>query len=851
MTFDLEAFRLSVLDDPLVRDVWDQKYRWKEADGSSAEPTVAHTRARVVDAIYVNDENIVHHRRAYDAVQGGLLVPAGRVNAGAGLGRNVTLINCFISETVQDSMPGIQRAIMRGALTLQGTGGLGTDWSPVRPRRALVAGSASEACGVVPFMDQMDAMCRTIAVNDRRGALMATLRDDHPDLWNERQFETTTNHVGETVLKFPSFISAKRQRGRLTQCNMSILVSDAFLAAVSSDGDWDLGFHKPPADGSYVDVVMKPLPHDVYDDDNEIVSVPGSEDNVTYAPMVHGKGTHLPWYVYTRVKARRIWDDIMRSTYVYAEPGIIFIDRVNARNSLWYCEDIRCSNPCGEKPMPPDGICALSSLNAAFMVADPFTRDARFDFDAWTQTTATGVRFIDNVLDVSRYPLVSQRREALNKRRIGLGVTGFGSALVQLGLPYGSDESVDLSNRLSTSLRDGSYYTSAILAKERGPFPAYDRDKFMRGYNFSRLPERVKDAISDHGIRNGELNTIAPNGTISLYIGNVSSGHEPVFSFAKTDRKVRQRDNSFSTYQSMDYSLRLYEAMFGVTKREDLPTQFVGAMDISVEDHLVVHAAWQDGIDAGVSKTINCPTSMSFDDFSGVYTRAYDLGCKGVTTYRPDPASGRGSVLSETAADGDKVLAPLVVNLVVPELNDLVKDAVRDLRLQSSDIIRSRPDVVEGRTHKLKWPPSGENVYVTVTHADGVPLEIFIKHADATLTEWTDGLSRMVTGILRRGGDVRFVVDQLKQVGSVKGGAFWGGAYQMSQVAAIGSVIERELRTLGVYETPPAEEETTEIATAPLGQVVWGTMCPKCTEMALIRENGCRRCLKCTYEACG
>jgi ribonucleoside-diphosphate reductase alpha chain len=852
MVFDKDAFMSLVMDDPLVRDTWHRKYRHVLPDGTSTENTVADTRTRVVNGVYTKDPDVSAKARAVKAVQMGLLVPAGRINAGSGLPHNVTLINCFVNETVQDSMPGIQRVIMRTALTLQGTGGLGTDWSTVRPDGAIVVRGNSEACGVIPFMDQQDATCKTIAVNDRRGALMSTLRDDHPDLWNERQFETTVTHTGDTVLKYPSFISAKRQKNRLTQCNMSILVSNAFLAAIDADADWDLGFHVPRRNGNHVAVYDKPFPYDMYDDDNEIVDDPVMDRRTSHAGLKIAKGTMLPWYVYTRVKARRIWDDIMRSTYVYAEPGVIFIDRINERNSLWYCEDIRCTNPCGEKPLPPHGICDLSSVNAAFMVHEPFTKHAEFNFDAWLDTIEIGVRFLDNVLDVSKYPLQVQRDEAMAKRRIGLGPTGWGDAMIQLGIVYGSKESVDFTRKAARMLRDHSYLSSAFLAKERGPFPLFDKDKFLSGYNARLLPEFVREAIAEYGIRNGELNDIAPNGTNALYNGNISPGHEPVYSFQKSKRKVRQRDNSFKEYESMDYALRLFEHIHGpVSGDQKLPPAFVGALDISVDAHLVVHAAWHEFIDASVSKTVNVPESMPFDDFKEVYRQAYDLGCKGCTTYRPDPTSGRGSVLSVETKE-TPTEAPII---------DVV---------ESSGPV-PRPEVLDGRTYKLTWPITGKNWYVTITSEGSTPKEMFVTSADPAAQEWITALCRTTTAIMRRGGDLRFLVEQLGEVCSATGGAFIAAqhAFRPSVVAAIAGIMEVEFRRLGLYgvasaSTPmrPLTRATfakKELLARTLAEKAEGidaallssaVDCPQCTMRTLIRESGCKRCLSCGYNSC-
>lgn len=827
--FDNGKFMQSVLSDPLARDVWDRKYRYKWPDGTSPEPDVLATQTRVVEGVYAKDPDPLAKAEAMDYVQRGLLVPAGRVNAGAGIDRNVTLINCFVSETVQDSMPGIQRAIMRAALTMQQGGGIGTDWSTVRPAGAIVGRTGSVSSGIIPFMDQQSAMCKTIeSSGSRRGAMMGTLRDDHPDLWNENQFETMTTYNGDSELKYPSFISAKRQRNRLTQFNISVMVSDAFLAAIDADADWDLGFHVPRADGNHVDVYDKPFPYDAYEDDNEIVIGAGESYYVDSPKIKYHKGNMLPWYVYRRVKARRIWDDIMRTTYTYAEPGIIFIDKINGCNNLYYCEDICCTNPCGEQPLPPHSICCLSSVNTAFMVVDPFTPMARFDFSLLSDVARVGVRFLDNVLDVSRYPLRAQRDEAHTKRRIGLGITGWGSALVQLGIPYGSPESVRLSKMAAKELRDASYKTSAELAKERGSFPAYNEKEFMSGYNVSYLPEFIRELIKEYGIRNGVLNTIAPNGTISLYSGNVSSGHEPVFSFMKASRKVRQDDGELREYESMDYSLRLYEAMFGPTPADKLPAQFVGAMDISVDDHLAVHAAWQEFIDSSISKTINCPESMNFDDFSAVYRKAYDLGCKGCTTYRPDPTSGRGSVLSV-----DQPTKPDV--MILPDLS-------------------IRPDVLPGMQYKLKWPLTGKNWYVNITNVDGVPFEMFITAADASAQEWVTALSRTVTAVLRRGGDVRFLVEQLSEVYSSNGGAFVPAQqrFRPSVVAAIAGVMEIEFRRLGLYGTAAMDAvEQTDVIESIAEINIHAQACPACSAYTFVREGGCSRCLTCGHNSCG
>lgn len=965
MSFDIHAFRTELLtNNPLVRDIWSDKYRWKRPDGSSDEEDVAATRRRVVEAVYANDPDLIARNQALYAVNNGLLIPAGRVNAGAGTGRAVTLNNCYVLGIMQDSMTGIQYTISRGAFTLQQGGGIGDDFSPVRPHGAVLRRTGSEASGVIAFMDQQDGMCSTIqSAGERRGAMMGTLRCDHPDLWNENQFATATKPSGEVILTSPSFISAKRQKGRLTGFNVSVLVTDKFLDAVANDRMWDLGHFSPRADGQHVDVYNKEFPYDEEERDNEFNYISPLRFFKLNDREYRHRGDILPWYVYRRVPARKIWEDIMASTYTYAEPGVIYIDRVNSRNNLYYCEDIQCTNPCGEQPLPPDGCCCLSSVNLAFMVDKPFTPEAKFDFALMAKTTQVGVRFLDNVLDVSAYPLEAQRLESINKRRVGLGVTGFADALVQLGVTYGSQESVNLARNMSMTLRNNSYLASAQLADERGPFPMYDATKFCEGYNFKRLPSDIQTLIQQNGIRNGVLNTIAPNGTISIYTGNLASGHEPVFSFAPTKRNVIQGDGSTAVYESVPYSLNLFNAMFpaGDPNRK-LPPQFVGAMDISVEAHVQVHAAWQEYIDASISKTINCPTDMNYAIFKGVYHMAYELGCKGCTTYRYDPSSGRGSVLSERTDDGEGVKAfttdesegrfteqdhkdfltamnqgpdpgPYEIDFDERKFRDeqviaetstggrtfpfsedtvlkttiamyagynnvdfdyaskhLATDQITYHRwtdvavtaleavggavtvevgqaLASMGYGKPQPmavevmpaaRVVEARRYRLKWPQTGDNWYITCTRVGNTPFEVFITTKDAHYSEWVQALSLLLTAVLRRGGDVRFLIQALLSVHSSTGGAFIADqhSYRPSVVAAIGGVLDEEFHTLGLLaqstETPePLADVRVVPVTVTRGQPGTADCCPQCGATPLVHEQGCERCLACSYNKCG
>jgi ribonucleoside-diphosphate reductase alpha chain len=920
--FDIATFRSRLLTtDKLVRDIWDSKYRLKRPDGTSDEDEVTQTRRRVVEAVYKDDPDREAFQDALVATVNGYFIPAGRVNAGAGTGRAVTLINCFVLNTIPDSMPGIQRTIGRGAFTMQQGGGIGTDYSTVRPALALVKRTGSIASGVIQFMDEQNGMCNTVmSAGTRRGAMMGTLRDDHPDLWNADQFETYTDMAtGDTILRRPSFISAKRQKGRLTGFNMSVLVSDRFKQAVADDVMWDLGFHCPKADGKHVAVYDKPFPYDEVHYDHEFQEVGPARFEKEHGRKLRRKGEMLPWYVYTRVNARRIWEDMTRNTYSYSEPGVIFIDRVNDYNNLNYCEEIRCTNPCGEQPLPPEGCCCLGSVNLAFMVVDPFTSRARFDFDLMRKTTKVGVRFLDNVLDVTEYPLKSQYLESQQKRRIGLGVTGFHDALLQLGVVYGSDASIDMATWMAKCLKEASYEASCDLAEERGSFPLFESDKFLRSKNLIDLPNETLHRISRTGLRNGVLNTIAPNGTISVYIGNVSSGHEPHFAY-QANRKVRQPDGSTDEYVSLPYGAALFRSMF---PDHPLPDYFVASHEVSVLDHVRVHAAWQKHIDASVSKTINCPREMDYEEFAKVYDWAYELGCKGCTTYRDDPISGRGSVLSvateeplandkpddlgystswtqggEPKADdsvgvfSEHIVYQTAVTLYATHyrnteqqaLSDLTKDeksrelwienAKAALKVAGESIalevarhmadnppplpmaveVMERPRILQGRTYKLKWPQTGDNWYITITHRGGVPFEVFITTKVAAHAEWVQALSILLTAVLRRGGDVKFLITELQGIHSASGGQYITEQrkFRHSQVAAIGGVIEEEFRVLGMFGTTEPEPEVQK-AVPPgvtFGQIGEPGCCPECGARPLVHQEGCEKCQICSYTRC-
>src|SRR5712691_6617739 len=557
----------------ISQQIWDMKYRLKgPANGPIAgEPidkTIEDTWRRVAQAVAVPEKDPAHWAdRFYQTMSDFQFLPAGRVVAGAGAGRQVTLFNCFVMGAIPDDMGGIFAHLREAALTMQQGGGIGYDFSTLRPKGAPVHGVGADASGPLSFMNVWDAMCRTImSAGYRRGAMMATLSCDHPDI--------------------EAFIEAKREPGRLRMFNLSVLATDAFMQAVAEDAPWELHFGG---------TVAKVLP------------------------------------------ARELWDKIMRATYAYAEPGVIFIDRINRRNNLWYCEQIQATNPCGEQPLPPYGACLLGSLNLARFVEQPFAPQARLDTGRLAALVPDVVRLMDNIIDISRFPLPEQQHEAEQKRRIGLGVTGLADALIMCGLRYGASDAVAATEEWLGTIQRAAYLASAALAAEKGAFPLFDRDKYLAGETVARLDADVREAVAKHGIRNSLLTSVAPTGTISLFADNVSSGLEPVFSFRYT-RNVLMPDGSRREEEVSDYAYRAFRRLRGETT--PLPDYFVDAQTLLPEDHVVMQAAVQRHIDSSISKTINVPADIAFGRFREVYAQAYALGCKSCTTYRPNEVTG-------------------------------------------------------------------------------------------------------------------------------------------------------------------------------------------------------------------
>lgn len=775
---------------PISRQIWDLKYRLKEPDGTPIDSSLDDTFwrvARAAAAIEKGGRRVREQwaRRFHGAIADLGFLPAGRILAGAGTGRAVTLFNCFVLGTIEDSLDAIFAGVKDAALTMQQGGGIGHDFSTLRPKGARVASIGADASGPVSFMEVWDAMCRTImSAGSRRGAMMATLRCDHPDI--------------------EAFIDAKADPARLRNFNLSVLVTDDFLAAVRADRTWDLKFG--------------------------------------------GK-------VYRTLPARALWERIMRSTYDYAEPGVVFIDRVNARNNLSYCEEIHATNPCGEQPLPPFGACLLGSINLARLIEHPFTGGARLDIDKLKERVKIAIRFLDNVIDISNYPLGEQRNEAQSKRRIGLGVTGLADALIFSGVRYGTPEAAQLAGSWMSIIQNAAYAASAELAAEKSAFPLFDAERFLASPNVAALGKGVREAIRRHGIRNGCLTSIAPTGTISLLAGNVSSGVEPVFDY-RYSRRLLARDGTAHEETVEDYAHAQFRRQFGA--KAPLPDTFVRAGDLTPAEHLAMQAALQPFVDSAISKTINCPEDISFEDFKNVYLEAYALGLKGCTTYRPNPVTG--AVLQPTAAPPP---APVLGKSAKPGLTEITPAPER-----SGVVYMARPlereGVLAGYTYKLKWPASDHAIYVTINdiERDGRrrPFEIFINTRNLEHYAWTVALTRMISAVFRRGGDVTFVADELKAVFDPQGGHWVAGRYVPSLLAAIGEVIETHMRRTGFLQADESQlalgaAQRQDDAAAQGGgaskRPARLKLCPRCSSADYVQREGCWVCNRCGFSRCG
>jgi len=748
-------------------DVLREKYAKGAEQKLDADAMVAAIRARVAKALAAVELKPETHEALFLEAQKSGFIAGGRINSAAGAGiKNVTLINCFVqpvgdsvSGTV-DGKVGIYHALRQAAETMRRGGGVGYDFSSIRPRGAKVAGTSSSASGPVSYMHVFNQSCATVeSAGARRGAQMGVLRVDHPDI--------------------EEFISAKRSKGQLSNFNISVGVSDDFMQAVDKNANFDLVHKSEPVEPA-------------------------------------GKAGDL--WVYKSVNARALWAMIMRNTYEAAEPGILFLDRINAENNLHYCEVIEATNPCGEIPIPDHGCCCLGSMNLTRFVRDAFG-DASFDFDGFTDVVTTAVRMLDNVLDATVWPLEEQALEAMNKRRIGLGYTGLGDALIMLGLRYDSKKARDFAADLTRQMRDAAYRASIALAQEKGFFPLFEAEAFLQSGMAGRLPDDIRAEIKKHGLRNSHLLSIAPTGTISLAFGdNCSGGIEPAFSWFY-DRKKRGSDDEMVSYRMEDHAYRIYREQGG--DLDNLPDSFVGAMDISATNHMKMQAAIQPYICAAISKTVNVPADYAFEAFEDLYLAAWKAGLKGITTYRPNDVTG--SVLSLSVETSKDMSSPM-----------------------------DRPAQLDGNTYKIRWPESEHAIYITINDviSDGQrrPFEVFINSKNMEHFAWTVALTRMISAVFRRGGDISFVVEELKAVFDPRGGAWMGGKYIPSILAAIGGVIEEHLVAIGFMKMGSALKVDPEAVVSVQPR---GPACPKCGQYAMRMAEGCMTCTECGHSKCG
>lgn len=729
----------------------------QEKYAKGGETTLEQVQRRVARALAALEapEQRAHHEALFLEAQQRGFIPAGRINSAAGTDLQATLINCFVQPVgdsvsgTENGLPGIYDALQKAAETMRRGGGVGYNFSHIRPAGAHVRGTASKASGPVSYMRVFDRSCETVeSAGARRGAQMGVLNVEHPDI--------------------EAFIRAKQTAGELTNFNVSVSVTDAFMQAVQDDA-------------------LFPLVH---------AAEPGEH---LKAAGAHQRDDGL--WVYRQVRARELWDQIMRSTYDYAEPGVLFRDQINRENNLGYMETLEATNPCGEQPLPAYGCCCLGSINLTRFVHEPFGLhgDPGVDWQGLAEVTAVAVRMLDNVLDATVWPLPEQAAEAARKRRVGLGITGLGDALIMLGLAYDSAAARDMAGRFMREITEAAYRASVELAQERGAFPAFDKDAYLASPFIQRLPEDLRSAIAEHGIRNSHLTSIAPTGTISLaFADNASNGIEPPFSWTYT-RTKRMADGSKQDYAVQDHAWRLYRLLGGDT--DALPACFRTALQISARDHARMVAAVKDHVDSAISKTVNVPADYPYADFKDLYMEAWRYGLKGITTYRP--SGKREAVLSVAPQAPAAAAQPETISLSEADQRLVLKQAIEPVL--NSLRWPSRPRLPHGAScwaSDAMEVPEGSFV-VFVSDLQGRPFEVWVNGARPprglgsvakmlSLDMYVDDypwLQRKLQVLARTSGESPF---RISDPGS--GEPVW----VPSPVAAVARLVEFRHRALGV-----------------------------------------------------
>jgi ribonucleoside-diphosphate reductase alpha chain len=793
------------------------------------ERSIGDIGARVARALAQVETDPAAREAEFRAAIAAGFVPAGRIMSAAGTNIEATLINCFVqpvgdavSET-KDGKPGIYQALAQAAETMRRGGGVGYDFSRIRPCGAHVGATHSRASGPLSFMRVFDASCETVeSAGARRGAQMGVLRIDHPDI--------------------EAFIHAK-DGGAFRNFNLSVGVSDVFMEAVRDDLEIDLVHAARPG-----------------------------PDQIEAGAHQRADGE----WVYRRVRARDLWDQIMHGTYDHAEPGILFLDTANRENNLHYCETFEATNPCAEEFLPDYGCCCLGSIDLTRFVREPFTARARFDQAAFQAVAASAVRMLDNVLDVSYWPLPEQRAEAMAKRRIGLGFLGLGDACVMLGLRYDEEPARIFAADMSRALRDASYAASVELAREKGAFPAFEAEPYLASAFALRLPEELRAAIAEHGLRNSHLLAVAPTGTISLaFADNASNGIEPAFSWVYT-RKKRMPDDTTREYEVADHAWRLWRHLGGDVAA--LPRAFVTALEMSAADHMRMLAAVQPFIDTSISKTVNVPADYPFADFKNLYSQAWEAGLKGLATYRPNAVLGAVLQAAPSAAPA----APAAPELVLHDVDPLTRR------------IDGRPaGDLQAITSKVSYmtPEGGKTVYLSISFAEvegrvgGAalrierPIEFFMPAGQRDEgQQWIASNMRLLSLVARSGGSVAKSLQNMREVVWDKGAVRCGEViksdgsraprFHQSEVAAIAFALQEMLKRRGYLREDGREQplerlaqrtlvpDAVRIELDSLGDepelMASGRICPECGGPFLRRVDGCDRCDNCGYiGSCG